>query len=149
MKDNGFLQNIILSELEDAVGRENCSTREVDKLAHSVDFFWLSRMWADHGLRMREADFVVSPGDAKETSAVLKIANYYKIPVTAWGGGGGTQGGALPVAGGIVLNTKRMNKIYDVNTESLYIECGTGAIYKHIEWEANQIGYATMHYPSS
>ena len=47
------------------------------------------------------------------------------------------------------LDTKRMNRIYDVNTESLYIECGTGAIYKHIEWEANQVGYATMHYPLS
>ena len=39
-----------------------------------------------------------------ETSKVLKIANYYKIPVTTWGGGGGTQGGAIPVAGGIVLD---------------------------------------------
>ena len=30
----------------------------------------------------------------------MKIANYYKIPVTTWGGGGGTQGGAIPVCGG-------------------------------------------------
>ena len=146
---NEFLQDMILTELEDAVGRENCSMREIDKIAHGVDYFWLSRMWADRGLRMPEADVIVSPKDAQETSAVLKIANYYKIPVTTWGGGGGTQGGALPVAGGILLDTKRMNRIYDVNTESLYIECGTGAIYKHIEWEANQVGYATMHYPSS
>ena len=146
---NEFLQDMILTELEDAVGRENCSMREIDKIAHGVDYFWLSRMWADRGLRMPEADVIVSPKDAQETSAVLKIANYYKIPVTTWGGGGGTQGGALPVAGGILLDTKRMNRIYDVNTESLYIECGTGAIYKHIEWEANQAGYATMHYPSS
>ena len=83
---------------------------------------------------MPEADIIVAPKDAKETSAVLKIANYYEIPVTTWGGGGGTQGGALPVVGGILLDTKRMNKIYDVNTQGMYIECGTGAIYKHIEW---------------
>ena len=55
----------------------------------------------------------------------------------------------MPVAGGILLDTKRMNKIYDVNTDSMYIECGTGSIYKHIEWAANEKGYATMHYPSS
>ena len=146
---NEFLQDMILTELEDAVGRENCSMREIDRMTHGVDYFWLSRMWADRGLRMPEADVIVSPKDAEETSAVLKIANYYKIPVTTWGGGGGTQGGALPVAGGILLDTKRMNTIAPLNTQSMYVECGTGAIYKHVEWAANQQGYATMHYPSS
>ena len=80
MKLNGFLFDMILSELEDAVGRENCSIREIDKLVHSVDYFWLSRMWADRGERMLK-QISLSPKDAKETSAILKI-NYYKIPVT-------------------------------------------------------------------
>jgi len=146
---NDFLMLNVLTELEDAVGKENVSTNTVDKITHSVDYFWLSRMWADRGLRMPEADIVVSPKDAQETSKVVKIANYYKIPITTWGGGGGTQGGAIPVAGGIVLDTKRMDKIYDFNEQGMYIECGTGAIYKHIEWAANERGYATMHYPSS
>ena len=146
---NDFLMLNVLTELEDAVGRENVSTNVVDKITHAVDYFWLSRMWADRGLRMPEADIVVSPKDAQETSKVVKIANYYKIPITTWGGGGGTQGGAIPVAGGIVLDTKRMDKIYDINEQGMYIECGTGAIYKHIEWAANERGYATMHYPSS
>ena len=97
---NAFLTDMILSELEDAVGRENCSARPIDKLTHGVDYFWLSRMWSDRGERMPEADIIVSPKDAKETSKVLQIANYYKLPVTTWGGGGGTQGGALPVAAG-------------------------------------------------
>ena len=35
------------------------------------------------------------------------------------GAGGGTQGGAIPVCGGIVLDTKRMNKIYDVNEQGI------------------------------
>ncbi len=128
-----FLFTQVLTELEDAVGRENCSTRDIDKLTHGVDYFWLSRMWADRGLRMPEADYIVSPKNAQETSAVLKIANYYKIPVTTWGGGGGTQGGAIPVAGGILLDTKRMDAITDFNEKGMYIECGTGTIYKHLE----------------
>lgn len=146
---NKFLFSMIQTELEDAVGVENCSIREIDKLTHSVDYFWLSRLFVDRGEKMPEADYIVSPKDAKEVSKVLQIANYYKLPVTTWGGGGGTQGGAIPVCGGIVLDTKRMNQIYDVNTDSMYIECGTGAIYKHIENVANEKGYATMHYPSS
>lgn len=146
---NDFLLTQIMTELEDAVGKENCSTKLIDKVTHSVDYFWLSRMWADRGKMMPQADFIVSPKDAQETSKVLKIANYYKIPVTTWGGGGGTQGGAIPVCGGIILDTKRMNQIGEVNEKGMYIEVGAGAIYKHVEWAANEKGYSTMHYPSS
>ncbi len=39
---NDFLFTQILTELEDAVGRENCSVKEIDKATHSADFFWLS-----------------------------------------------------------------------------------------------------------
>ena len=104
---NDFLFAQVLTELEDAVGRENCSVREIDKLTHSVDYFWLSRMWADRGRRMPEADFVVSPKDAQETSKVVKIANYYKIPITAWGGGG--ERAVLPrgVLGGRHVGARR------------------------------------------
>ena len=28
----------------------------------------------------------------RKSSKPLKIADYYKLPVTTWGGGGGTQG---------------------------------------------------------
>ena len=47
---NEFLFAMILTELEDAVGKENCSTRAIDKVTHSVDYYWLSRMWA-YGIR--------------------------------------------------------------------------------------------------
>jgi hypothetical protein len=109
---NEFTQDMILAELEDAVGRENCSQKPVDKITHSVDYFWLPRMWSDRGLNMPQADVVVSPKNAKETSAVMKIANYYKLPVTTWGGGGGTQGGALPVCGGIELRLQTGTELF-------------------------------------
>ena len=57
---------------------------------------------------MPKGNFIVTPKDAKELYAVLKIANYYKVTVTTWGSGGGSQGGALPVCGGIVHDTKRL-----------------------------------------
>jgi hypothetical protein len=68
-----FLFDVIATELEDAVGRENCSTRTIDKLAHSVDYFWLSRMWADRGLRMPEGDFIVAP---KDVDFLVRNASY-------------------------------------------------------------------------
>ena len=143
-----FLHSMILTELEDAVGKENCSTRQIDKVTHSVDYYWLSRMWADRGERMPEADFIVCPKDATEVSKVMKIANYYKIPVTTWGGGSGSQGGALPVAGGILLDIKRMDKLIDLNIEAGTVTCETGMIFQQLEWYCNEKGYSVMHLPS-
>ena len=80
MQMNDFLFSMILTELEDAVGVENCSTRPIDKVTHSVDYYWLSRMWADRGCRMPEADFIVCPKDATEVSKVVKIATTTSCP---------------------------------------------------------------------
>ena len=111
---NEFLFSMILTELEDAVGVENCSTRQIDKVTHSVDYYWLSRMWADRGCRMPEADIIVCPKDATEVSKVVKIANYYKLPVTTWGAGGGTQGGAIPVCGGLYDGVEELLALTDI-----------------------------------
>ncbi|MBQ2960420.1 MAG: FAD-binding oxidoreductase, partial [Oscillospiraceae bacterium] len=109
MEFRGFMKEFILSELEDAVGQENVSILKGDKLAYATDYFWIARMVVDKGGEAALPDFVVRPGSAEEVSKVLKIANYYKIPVQTWGGGSGSQGGALPLAGGILLDIKRMD----------------------------------------
>lgn len=146
---NDFLMNTICFELEDAVGRDNVSVRTADKIVHSMDYFWLPRMYVDNGNLPPLADFIVYPGSAEEVSKVLVIANYYKIPVYPWGGGSGSQGGALPVKGGILLDTKRMNHVLDFDEKSMTVTVETGMIFTQLEWYANERGYSLMHYPSS
>ena len=48
------------------------------------------------------------------------------FPVTARGGGVGYTGGAVPVDGGIVIGTDRMNKIIEINVDDLYAICQPG-----------------------
>lgn len=148
MEFRGYMHSMILSELEDAVGMENVSTGIGQKLAYGTDYFWIPRMVLDKGGEPVLPDFVVRPGSAEEVSKVLRIANYYKLPVQTWGGGSGSQGGALPVAGGISLDTKRMDKLLDIDTESGTITCETGMIFQTLEWYANEKGYSVMHMPS-
>lgn len=143
-----FMVNMIQNELEDVVGQENVSVLEADKLTYGVDYFWVSRMWADKGKSPPKPDYIVLPGSAEEVSKILKIANYYKIPVHTWGGGSGSQGSALPMAGGIILDTKRMNRLLDINIESRIITAETGMIFQNLEWFANEHGYSVMHIPS-
>ena len=71
---------------------------------------------------------VVKPGTAEEISAVLKLANTHKIPVTPRGAGTGLSGGALPVYGGIVLSTERLNHILEIDERNLQATVEPGVI---------------------
>jgi alkyldihydroxyacetonephosphate synthase len=92
---------------------------------------------------------VVHPRSAEEVSRICRIANNYKIPLTTWGGGSGSQGGALPLQGGIVLDTKKLNRILEIDKTSLTVTAETGIIMQHLEWALQREGLATMHEPAS
>lgn len=148
MKGKSFMSDMIRFELEDVVGRENVSTTEAERATYSVDYFWISRMWEDRGAEGPMADVIVRPGSSEEVSRILKIANYYKIPVHTWGGGSGSQGGALPMAGGILLDMKRMNHLISIDENAHSITAEAGMIFQQLEWYANERGYSCMHIPS-
>ncbi|MFM9905853.1 MAG: FAD-binding oxidoreductase [Pyrinomonadaceae bacterium] len=69
---------------------------------------------------------VVFPETTAQMVEILKLANEYLFPVTARGGGVGYTGGAVPVDGGIVIGTDRMNKIIEINVDDLYAICQPG-----------------------
>lgn len=69
---------------------------------------------------------VVFPESTEQMSAIIKLANEYLFPVTARGGGVGYTGGAVPIDGGIVIGTDRMNKILEISEENLYVVCQPG-----------------------
>lgn len=63
---------------------------------------------------------VVFPRTANEIADILRLANERHFPVTARGGGVGYTGGAVPIEGGIVIGTDRMNRIREINVKDLY-----------------------------
>lgn len=69
---------------------------------------------------------VVFPESTEQMVEILKLANEYLFPVTARGGGVGYTGGAVPVDGGIVIGTDRMNKIIEISSDDLYAVCQPG-----------------------
>jgi alkyldihydroxyacetonephosphate synthase len=145
----GIQPGMIHSELEEIVGSEFVSVKEADKLVYSVDWFWLPQMWLDRGQKLQTPDFIVHPGTVEEISEILKIANSYKIPVIPWGGGSGSQGGVVPVYGGIILDVKRLNKIIDIDEKSLTVTAQAGINGTQLEWAVNEKSLTLPHYPAS
>ena len=73
-------------------------------------------------------DIVVKPGTAEEISKIVQLCNEHKIPLTPRAGGTGLTGGALPMFGGILLSTERLNKIIDIDERNLQVTTETGVI---------------------
>lgn len=149
MERDLFLIEMICSELGEIVGPNFVSVAESDKLVYSTDWSWMPQMWLDRGKPLTTPDYIVHPGSAEEIAEIMDVANKYRIPVVPWGGGSGTQGGALPIFGGILLDMKRMNKIIEIDVKSLTVTAQAGIIIAQLEWAVNEKGLMLPHYAAS
>jgi alkyldihydroxyacetonephosphate synthase len=140
---------MIVNELASCVGRQHVITEEADRVGYGVDYYWVPRMLLDRGKLPPLPDVVVQPGSVEEISAVLKLANLYHIPVVPRGGGSGSQGGILPMYGGIMLDLKRLNKILEVDEISGTVRAQAGINGYDLEMALNEKGWTLPHYPSS
>ena len=73
-------------------------------------------------------DVVLKPRTATEISAILKICNHNRIPVTPRGAGTGLSGGALPHLGGVLLTMERFNSIIEIDERNLQVTTEPGVI---------------------
>ena len=94
----------------------------------------------DETVGLRAApEVVVRVRSASEVAEVFRLAQRERIPVTPRGAGYGLSGGAVPVHGGIVLSTEKMNRILEIDKDNLMVtvEPGviTGDIHRAVEAE--------------
>jgi alkyldihydroxyacetonephosphate synthase len=145
----GIQSEMIRSELEEVVGQDFISVDKSDLLVYSTDWSWMPQMWLDRGQPLMPPDYIVHPGSPQEISDIMEIANKYRIPVIPFGGGSGTQGGALSIFGGIMLDLKRLDKIIEIDEKSLTVTAEAGLILSQLEWVLNEKGLTLPHYPAS
>jgi glycolate oxidase len=89
-------------------------------------------------------EVVIKPRTAEEISAILKICNQEKIPVTPRGAGTGLSGGALPHLGGVLLSTERMNSILQIDERNLQVTTEPGVITEILQ---NAVKEKGLFYP--
>lgn len=94
-------------------------------------------------------DVVIKPRTAEEISAILKICNQFKIPVTPRGGGTGLSGGALPNMGGVLLSIERMNSILEIDERNLQVITEAGVITEVLQDAVKEKGLFYPPDPSS
>jgi len=76
----------------------------------------------------RIPDAVVLAESADDILAALAVARETEVPITPRAGGTGRTGGAVPVAGGIVLSTLGMNSIKEIDRDECLAVVGPGVV---------------------
>jgi glycolate oxidase len=87
---------------------------------------------------------VVLPETAEVLAAVLQFCNQNRIPVYTRGAGTGLSGGSLPVNGGVVLSTEKLNQILQIDKQNFQATVQPGVIN---EVFAKAVAEKGLYYP--
>lgn len=78
---------------------------------------------------------VVLPESTNQVQKVVQLCLEEKVPFTPRGAGTGLSGGALAALGGVIISTKRLNKILEVDLPNQQLLAQSGAVNKRIsDW---------------
>jgi len=69
---------------------------------------------------------VACPGTTEEVAQVMAYCHNRHIPVTVRGAGTGLCGGAVPIFGGLLLSTERLNHIVEIDEENMTVTVEPG-----------------------
>lgn len=89
---------------------------------------------------VRVPELVVYPETGEEVQQVLRLANVERFPVIPYSSGAIQQGTTIPVAGGVMVDLTRMNKITDLDETSRTVTVEPGVTFKQLQEELKRYG---------
>ncbi|MBR4123170.1 MAG: FAD-binding oxidoreductase [Clostridia bacterium] len=113
------ITNDDIKRLCEIVGDENVITGQDISPDYSHD---------ELGTIESKPDCVVKVENTQQISKIMALAWERVIPVTVRGSGTGLVGAAVPVCGGILLETTKMNKIIELDTNNLTVTVEPGVL---------------------
>lgn len=86
-------------------------------------------------------DAVIEAESTEEVSKIVKICNDNLIPILGRGAGTGLVGGAVAIAGGVVITTTKMNKILGYDEKNFVAKVQAGVLLQDLAEDAEKRGY--------
>lgn len=122
------------TQLIDIVGSEHFSATNEDRLCYSYDGTAQEFM----------PEAVIFPANTEQVSKIMELASLYGFPVVPRGAGTGMTGGALPVAGGLVMVMSRFKQILELDVDNQLAVVEPGVITGDLQAAVRQKG---LYYP--
>ena len=134
------MHDAIVAELRGICGETAVLTEPLQLLTYECDAL----------SHLREAPaLVVLPRSAEEVQGVVRVCSRERIPFVARGHGTGLSGGALPVAGGIVISLAKLNRVLDIDIANRRVTVEPGVTNLEITKQVAPFGYYYAPDPSS
>ncbi len=108
----------VYKTLQKISGKSNVTRKKEELLCYSYDATGSSFL----------PEVIVFPGSEDEVSQILNLASKQNFIVVPRGAGSGMTGGAVPVNGGLVMVTSRMNKILEIDENNFIVKVQPGVI---------------------
>jgi FAD/FMN-containing dehydrogenase len=134
------------TELLDLLGDLAVSDEPASLDRASADGSYLSPVISEQ-LPLGRAELVAYPPTAELIAATIAAAVRHGIPVTPRGKGTGNYGQAIPMAGGLVVDTSKARTLHEIGDG--YLVADAGATMIALEQAANKAGQQLLMYPST
>ncbi|MDX1824340.1 MAG: FAD-linked oxidase C-terminal domain-containing protein [Thiohalomonadales bacterium] len=120
-----------LDALLQQLGDENILTEETERWSYGYD----------NSRRQSLPDAVVFPQTHEDVVTIVRVCNQYQIPLVARGRGTGTTGATVPLTGGLVLSTERMNKVIRLDPANRMMIVQPGVLNQTAQDQAAEKGF--------
>lgn len=134
---------VVYEKLEEIVGPSRVTREEFVKYAYANECGPSDFLSPEFKERCTLPDIIVRPRSTEEVSRIVKLANMAKIPVIPRGGGEGGGGGTYPSLGGIIVDMLDMNKILEIDEDSMAVRVQAGVTWGELRHELHKRGLTT------
>jgi D-lactate dehydrogenase len=131
VKPSSSLPQDALNELRDRLEDKQILTEETERWSYGYD----------NSRRQSLPDAVVFPHSHEDVVCIVRICNDYQVPLVARGRGTGTTGATVPLDGGLVLSTERMDKVIGIEPANRYMIVEPGVLNQTVQDIAKTHGY--------
>ncbi len=129
-----------MQELHDLLGADSVLSGVAIERVYDCDAYTVDRS---------KPACVVLPSTTEDVAKVVKWCNQNDVPFTARGAGTGLSGGSMPAMGGVVIATKRMTEILEIDVENRCLLAQSGAVNARLSDSVKQYGLHFAPDPSS
>jgi len=127
-----------LAALSEKLGEENVLWRKSDLVPYTRDTFTISPEEDNKYF----PDMVVLPRTTAGVQEVVRVAREHRIPLLPKGGGSNRTGMLVPIHGGIVVDTIKMNRVLEIDPLNLSVTVQPGITLKELEEKLSGRGLA-------
>lgn len=126
-------------ELQARLGPKGCLDRSEDLVLYEYD----------GSMDKARPEMVVFPRSTGDVAAIVNITRKYNVPIVGRGAGTGLSGGAIPLAGGVMIVFSRMNRILEIDLENERAVVQPGVVNLDLSLAVQDDGYFFAPDPSS